>query len=219
MGGFGGSGLAGAASADGEAFEVEGDDEGFGFEVIEVDVGGVADAGGAGSVDAGLLDGREEGLFEAVAQGGEGWGWAVGSGRASLDTHVSEARRWGTRIWWRFGGEPGVGEFGGFAEAYDSGYVFGSGAALALVGASVEERGEADVAADEEDAGALGGVHLVAGDAEEVYVLEFAGGAEVEGELAGGLDCVGVEEGSGGVGDGGEFGDGLDDAGLVVGVA
>ncbi len=83
----------------------------------------------------------------------------------------------------------------------------------------MEERGEADAAADEEDSGALGGVHLVAGDAEEVYVFEFAGGAEVEGELAGGLDGVGVEEGSGGVGDGGEFGEGLDDAGLVVGCA
>ena len=42
-------------------------------------------------------------------------------------------------------------------------------------------------------------------------------GAEVYGELAGGLDCVGVEECSGGVGDGGECLDGLDDAGLVVG--
>ena len=80
MGGFGGSGLAGAASADGDAFEVEGDDEGFGFEVIEVEAGGVADAGGAGSVDSGLGYFAEEGLFEAVAEGGEGGGvggWAV----------------------------------------------------------------------------------------------------------------------------------------------
>ncbi len=57
-----------------------------------------------------------------------------------------------------FGGEPVLGEFGGFAEAYDAGYVFGSGAALALVRAAVHHRGEADVAADEEDADALGGV-------------------------------------------------------------
>ncbi len=56
----------------------------------------------------------------------------------------------------------------------------------------------------------------MAGDGEEVDVLERAVGAEVEGELAGGLDGVGVEESAGGVGDGGEFGDGLDDAGLVV---
>ena len=115
-----------------------------------------------------------------------------------------------------FGGEPGGGEFGGFAEADDAGYVFGSGAALTLVGAAVEHGGEADVAADEEDSDAFGGVHLVAGEGEEVDVLEWAFGAEVEGELAGDLDGVGVEEGSGVVGDGGEFGDGLDDAGLVV---
>ncbi len=80
VGGFGGSGLAGAASADGDAFEVEGDDEGFGFEVIEIEAGGVADAGGVCSVDSGLGDFAEEGLFEAVAEGGQGGGvgwWAV----------------------------------------------------------------------------------------------------------------------------------------------
>ena len=45
VGGFGGAGLTGGASADGEALEVEGDDEGFGFEVVEVEVAGVGDAG------------------------------------------------------------------------------------------------------------------------------------------------------------------------------
>ena len=59
--------MAGAASADGKAFEVESDDEGFGFEVIEVEAGGVADAGGVGSVDSGLGDFSEEGLLEMVA--------------------------------------------------------------------------------------------------------------------------------------------------------
>ena len=191
MGGFGGSGLAGAASADGEALEVEGDDEGFGFDVIEVDVGGVGDAGCSGAVDAGFVDLGEDALFEAVAEGGES-----GRGLSVL--------------------QPGLRDLGGFAEAYDSGYVFGSGAALALVGAAVHHRGEADVAADEEDADTLGGVHLVAGDGEEIDVLEWAVGAEVDRDLAGGLDGVGVEEGSGGMGDGGECGDGLDDAGLVV---
>src|SRR5580704_13858417 len=43
VGGFGGAGLAGGASADGEALEVECDDEGFGFDVIEVEVGGIGD--------------------------------------------------------------------------------------------------------------------------------------------------------------------------------
>ena len=50
------------------------------------------------------------------------------------------------------------------AEGYDAGDVFGAGAALALVRASVEEWGELDAFADEEDAGALRGVHLVAGE-------------------------------------------------------
>ena len=69
MRGFGGAGLAGGASADREALEIEGDDEGFGFEVIEVEVGGVGDAGSFGAVDAALFDLREEALLEAVAQG------------------------------------------------------------------------------------------------------------------------------------------------------
>ena len=102
-----------------------------------------------------------------------------------------------------FGGEPFGGELGGFAQADDAGYVFGSGAALTLVRAPVHHGGETDVATDEEDSDAFGGVHLVAGEGEEVYVLERAIGREVEGELASDLDCVGVEEGSGLVGDGG----------------
>src|SRR5580704_8392453 len=97
--------------------------------------------------------------------------------------------------------EPLLGDLRCFAETYDAGDVFGSGTALALMSSAVKERREADVAAGEEDAGALGRVELVAGDAEEVDVPERAGGAEVERELAGGLDGVGVEERSGGVGD------------------
>ena len=83
--------------------------------------------------------------------------------------------------------------------------------------AAVEHGGEANVAADEEGADALGGVDLVAGEGEEVDVFERALGAEVEREPAYGLDGVGVEESARGVGDSGQRGDGLDDAGLVVG--
>ncbi len=88
---------------------------------------------------------------------------------------------------------------------------------MTLVGPAVEERREADVAAGEKDSGALGGIELVAGDAEEIYVLQRTIKAEVEWELACGLDGVGVEEGSGSVSEVGQFGDGLDGAGLVVG--
>ena len=56
----------------------------------------------------------------------------------------------------------------------------------------------------------------MAGEGEEVDVLEWAVGTKVEREFACGLDGVGVEERAGRVGDGGEFGDRLDDAGLVV---
>ena len=48
--------------------------------------------------------------------------------------------------------------------------------------------------ADEEGAGALRSVHLVAGDGEQVDVLELAG--EIEREFCGGLDGVGVKEGA-----------------------
>jgi hypothetical protein len=45
------------------------------------------------------------------------------------------------------------------------------------VRAAVEHGSEADVAADEEDADAFGGVDLVAGEGEEVDVFEWAFGA------------------------------------------
>jgi len=70
VGGFGGSRLAGAASADREALEVEGDDEGFGFNVVEVDVGGVGYARGSGTVDSGFRDLGEDALLKTVAEGG-----------------------------------------------------------------------------------------------------------------------------------------------------
>jgi hypothetical protein len=73
---------------------------------------------------------------------------------------------------WSVGGEPGLCEVGGAAEGYDAGDVFCAGAALAFLGASVEERGDVNAVAHEEDPGALRGVHFVAGDAEEVDVLE-----------------------------------------------
>ncbi len=47
--------------------KVERDDQGFGFEVVEVETGGVRDARGAGSVDTAGFDLREQACFEAVA--------------------------------------------------------------------------------------------------------------------------------------------------------
>ena len=71
VGGFGGAGLAGGAEAGGDSFYIESDDERFGVDVGEAQVGGVGDAGGAGCVDGGAGDGGDEGGFEAVAECGE----------------------------------------------------------------------------------------------------------------------------------------------------
>ncbi len=106
-------------------------------------------------------------------------------------------------------------EFGGATEPYDARDVLRAGAALALVRTAVEERGELDAFADEERSRALGRVHLVAGDREEIDVFELA--REVDGELGRGLDRVGVEEGAVRLGEAGEFAYGLDGAGFVVG--
>jgi hypothetical protein len=103
MGWFCCAGLAGGASAGGDALEVEGDHEGFGFEVIEVEIAGVGDAGGADAVDAAVVDLGEDALFEAVAEGGE-LGGAVGgfemggSGRANARCPHLRIEMWGTRI-------------------------------------------------------------------------------------------------------------------------
>ena len=188
MGGFGGAGLAGCAEAGADALQVECDEEAFGVDAVDAEVGGIGHAGSVGGVDLSVGDGGAEALFEAIAK-------ALHVGRAA-------------------GLEPGAGEGSGGAEAYDAGDVFGAGSALTLVGTAVEEGSEVGAGANEQGAGASGGVHFVAGEGEEVDVLELAG--EVEGELAGGLDGVGVEEGAVGFGEAGELADGLDDAGFVV---
>lgn len=195
MRGLGGAGLAGRAEAGGDALHVERDEECLGVDAVDAQVGGVWRAvGGLGStrtIDVRVGDCGEQALLELVAQGGE--------------------------LLWSVGVEPCEGEFGGAAEGDDAGDVFGAGSALALLRAAVEERRKMHVFADEEDACALRGVHLVAGDGEDVDVLERSG--EVEWELGGGLYGVGVNEDSGivGLGDAGELADGLDGSGLVVG--
>lgn len=132
---------------------------------------------------------------------------------------VAESRQTGWTLCERIFGEPVLCDFGGFAEAYDCSYVFGSGAALSLMGATVEHGGEPDAATNEESADALGRVDLVAREGEEIDFFEWAVGAEIDGQFACGLNGVGVEERAFGmsVGYSGELGDGLNDAGLVVG--
>ena len=71
MGGLCGTGLAGGAEAGGDALYIEGDEEGFGVDAIEAEVGGVGDAGRCCGVEVGVRDGCDEAGFQAVAQSGE----------------------------------------------------------------------------------------------------------------------------------------------------
>ncbi len=193
MGGLGGAGLAGGAGAEGEAADVESDEEGFGVDAGEGEAGGVGQAGLGRAVDGGTGEGGEEGLLEAVAKGGEGGGAVAGILGGGV--------------------EPGGGEAGGVAEADDAGDVLSAGAALTLMRTAEVHGAEGEAAADEEGADAFGAVHLVGGEAEEID----AEGEDIDGDLADGLNGVGVDEGAGGMGEAGELGDGLEDAGLVVG--
>ena len=94
----------------------------------------------------------------------------------------SAARRAGPSVCSIFG-KPALSKFGGFAERHDTRDVLSPGAALPLVHAAVEERRKPDVAPDEENAGALWRIHLVAGEAEEIDVLEDTFGLRSSGSL------------------------------------
>ena len=83
MGRLGGSGLAGGSEAGGNPLHVERDEQGFGVNAVEAEVGGVGGAAGGGAVDVGVGYGGEEALLEAVAEGGEfigGFGGEPGEG-------------------------------------------------------------------------------------------------------------------------------------------
>src|SRR5438876_1058503 len=54
-----------------ESAQVEGDDQRFPFEVVEINVAGIGRARGAPSTDARIRDTRENSLFETVSQGVE----------------------------------------------------------------------------------------------------------------------------------------------------
>ena len=186
---FEGAAGAGAAGARTDALRVQGVEDRFAFDVVEGQVQGVRGARGAAAVDFGVGDQAQEVGFEGVA-----------------------ARCQGGEV-----GGVRLRELAGAGEAGDVGDVFGAAATAALLVAAVEVGAQGGAAADVEDADALGGVHLVAGEGEEVDVPEVAG--EVDGELAGGLGGVGVED-DGRVGrlrDARPVADRPGDAGFVVG--
>ena len=87
-------------------------------------------------------------------------------------------------------GHFGGGQLAGLAQADDGGDVFRAAAPAMLLVSAVQEGDEGRALADVEDADALGGMELVAGDGEKVD----AGVLQVDGDLAHGLDRVGVEE-------------------------
>uniref|UniRef100_E6QM64 Uncharacterized protein n=1 Tax=mine drainage metagenome TaxID=410659 RepID=E6QM64_9ZZZZ len=187
MGWFGGSGVTGGAAGDGQTLEVERDHQRFAFEVIEPEVACVGGAESGSSVDADKRNTSEKTSFEAVAEGGETWDGAV----------VERAH----------------GQFGGLAESDDGGDVFCSGAATAFVAATDEEGFKRSSATDVERADALGGVHLVSADGEQVT----ADPGDIDGQLSGGLNGVDVEVDAVFLSDLADGLDGLDDAGFIVG--
>ena len=71
VGGLGGAGLAGGTEAGGDALHVKCDEEGFGVDSVEAEVGGVGRAVSGGAVDVGSGNGDDEALLKAVAQDGE----------------------------------------------------------------------------------------------------------------------------------------------------
>src|SRR6185312_8360595 len=102
--------------------------------------------------------------------------------------------------------------FGGLTEPDDSGYVFGSGATLALVSAPEEKRLKLRAAAYIEDSGALRRVKFVSGDAEEIAAYDL----HVDGRLGGGLHRVGVEPDISFLGNAADFPNRLNGSGFVV---
>ena len=82
------------------------------------------------------------------------------------------------------------GQLGGLGEADNAGDVLGAGAAAALVAAANQQRLERRSAADEERAGALGAVHLVGADGEQMA----ADAADIDFDFARALHRVDVEE-------------------------
>src|SRR5208283_4042708 len=105
------------------------------------DVGGVGSARGTGAVHADLSDALQQAVLEFVAQG--------------RDAFCIVGKR-------------GLGDFRGFAEAYDSGDVFRAGAESALVMAAIEKLTQASAVADVERADAFGGIKLVAGEGKQI---------------------------------------------------
>ena len=83
-----------------------------------------------------------------------------------------------------------------------------------LLAAATNKWLEADARTDVERANALGCIHLVPDDGEQVNVKLD----DIDGELADSLGGIGVQEDAVLMGDGGEFGDRLQHAGLIIGV-
>ncbi len=135
----------------------------------------------------GPRDGGEEPVDEAVAQGSD----PVGPGRA-LGDRGRQPRH-----------EPG-----------DPGDVLGTGAAVALLAAPVEDRLQVDALAHEQGAHALRTPELVPGDGDEV------GAGGVSGDVAPGGALDGVDQDGGArcerTGEADDLGDGLDRPDLVV---
>lgn len=140
-GGFVGTGGAGASGGGADALLVEPDEEGFGFDAVDGEEGGVGEAGLVVAYDVDSIEVLEEGLFEGVAGEGEGG-------------HGGEA--------------VGDGAFGGEAEAGDAGDVFGAGAEGEFLITAGIGGGEVAGGAEVEGACAFGSMEFMGTKGDEV---------------------------------------------------
>jgi seryl-tRNA synthetase len=106
-----------------------------------------------------------------------------------------------------------AGEFGGFAESDDAGYILGAAAPFPFLTTSHEHRRKADTLADEECANALRRMHFVTAETEKIDGCRL----DIEVDFPSRLHGIRMNQRTGGVCQGGDFMHGGDDAGLVVG--
>ncbi len=186
MGRFGGAAGAGRAGGAGDVFKVERDDDVVAGDVADDDRERVGQS--LGGV-AGQLDAIE------AKQGGPQAVTAVGHGRNHLRAL-------------------GRSQLEGRGHAHGAGHVLRAGAAVALLAATVDLRQDGGASADPQRTHALGSLHLVCREGDQVRVERL----HVDGQVGGSLDGIDMDPCRGAGSDAvDERVDGLDGADLVVG--
>ena len=144
--GFDGACGAGGAAGDADVQAIEEEEDTFGFDAVEGDVGGVGEAWFFGAVAGGVGDVAEGEVFEAIAHGAD----------ASV-----------------FFFEMFHGEFGGASEADDVGNVLGAAAVAVFLMAADDVGMELGALLNVEEADAFWGMKFVAGESQEIDTEGF----------------------------------------------